>query len=103
MPELEDDFGFTPFANLEFYRDINAKLLDLAGISRQRRIIDLGCGSGGVTELILDRIQAAKHTCVYAIDHSTASIRAAVAHLGDRGDAAVKFVQAEVQNLSQTI
>ena len=103
MPELEDDFGFTPFANLEFYREINAKLLDLAGISRQRRIIDLGCGSGGVTELILDRIQAAKDTCVYEIDHSTASIRAAVAHLGDRGDAAVKFVQAEVQNLSQTI
>jgi trans-aconitate methyltransferase len=103
MSQPEDDFAFTTFSQLGFYREVNAKLLDLAEIGRQRRIIDLGCGSGGVTELILDRLHAARETCVYAIDHSATAIRSAIANLGDRRDAAVRFVQAEVQNLHQAV
>ena len=70
MSQKNDDFTFNRFANLDFYRVINSRLLDIAEIRDQKRIVDLGCGTGAVTRLILDRIEAAKQSCIYAIDHS---------------------------------
>ncbi|MBM3957011.1 MAG: methyltransferase domain-containing protein, partial [Gemmatimonadetes bacterium] len=103
MPESSDEFSFNTFASLDFYRKINARLLDLADIGRSRSIIDLGCGTGGVTALILERVQAARETCIYAIDHSATAIRAAIANLGSRKDAAINFIQAEAADLRRTV
>lgn len=98
-----EEYSFSAFSSLPFYTGINSRLLDLAEVGKQRRIIDLGCGTGGVTKLILDRLQAARETVIYAIDHSSIALRAAVTDLGDRRDAAVRFVQAEVQQLSDAV
>jgi len=103
MAEKKDEFSFDAFANLDFYKKINARLLDLADIGKNRRIVDLGCGTGGVTALMLERLQAARETCIYAIDHSAAAIRAAIANLGDQKDTAVKFVQAEAGEFHQAV
>ncbi len=98
-----EDFSFSAFSNLPFYRQVNARLLDLAEVGRQRRIIDLGCGTGGVTKLILDRLQSAKDTVIFAVDHSASALRDAVSELGGRKDAVVRFVQSPVQNLKTAI
>ncbi len=98
-----EEYSFSAFSSLPFYTGINSQLLDLAEVGKQRRIIDLGCGTGGVTKLILDRLQAARETVIYAIDHSSIALRTAVSDLGDRRDAAVRFVQAEVQQLSDAV
>ncbi len=98
-----EDFSFNAFSNLPFYRQVNARLLDLAEVGRQRRIIDLGCGTGGVTKLILERLQSAKETVIYAVDHSASALRDAVAELGGRKDAVIRFVQSPVQNLKTAI
>ncbi len=98
-----EEFSFTAFSNLPFYRQVNARLLDLAEVGRQRRIIDLGCGTGGVTKLILERLQSAKETVIFAVDHSASALRDAVSELGGRKDAVVRFVQSPVQNLKTAI
>jgi ubiquinone/menaquinone biosynthesis C-methylase UbiE len=97
------DYSFSRFANLDFYRQVNARLLDLADVANQSKIVDLGCGTGAVTRLMLERIQSARQTVIYAIDHSAAAIRQAIAELGDRKAAVVKFIQAEVQNLRSAV
>lgn len=98
-----EEFSFTEFSNLPFYRQVNARLLDLAEVGRQRRIVDLGCGTGGVTKLILERLQSAKETVIFAVDHSASALRDAVVELGGRKDAMVRFVQSPVQNLKTAI
>ena len=103
MSQNNDDFTFNRFANLDFYRVINSRLLDIAEIRDQKRIVDLGCGTGAVTRLILDRIEAAKQSCIYAIDHSSAAIKEAVANIGDRKEAAVSFIQGDVSNLQDKV
>ena len=103
MSQKNDDFTFNRFANLDFYRVINSRLLDIAEIRDQKRIVDLGCGTGAVTRLILDRIEAAKQSCIYAIDHSSAAIKEAVANIGDHKEAAVSFIQGDVSNLQDKV
>ncbi|MCH8223963.1 MAG: L-histidine N(alpha)-methyltransferase [Chloroflexi bacterium] len=103
MSQKNDDFTFNRFANLDFYRVINSRLLDIAEIRDQKRIVDLGCGTGAVTRLILDRIEAAKQSCIYAIDHSSAAIKEAMANIGDRKEAAVSFIQGDVSNLQDKV
>jgi trans-aconitate methyltransferase len=98
-----EEYSFSTFSNLPFYRQVNARLLDIAEVGRQRRIVDLGCGTGGVTKLILDRLQSAKDTVIYAVDHSASALRDAVTELGGRKDAVVRFVQSPVQNLKTAI
>jgi len=103
MTDTKNEFSFDAFAGLDFYKKTNARLLDLADIGKNRRIIDLGCGTGGVTALMLERLQAAKETCIYAVDHSASAIRAAIANLGDQKDTAVKFIQAEAGDLRKAV
>lgn len=101
--DTSEEYSFNTFSNLPFYRQVNARLLDLAEVGRQRRIVDLGCGTGGVTKLILDRLQSAKDTVIYAVDHSASALRDAVTELGGRRDAVIRFVQSPVQNLKTAI
>ena len=103
MSQKNDDFTFNRFANLDFYRVINSRLLDIAEIRDQKRIVDLGCGTGAVPRLILDRIEAAKQSCIFAIDHSSAAIKEAMANIGDRKEAAVSFIQGDVSNLQDKV
>jgi ubiquinone/menaquinone biosynthesis C-methylase UbiE len=98
-----EDFSFSAFSNLPFYRQINARLLDLAEIGAHRRIVDLGCGTGGVTKLILERLQSARDTVIYAVDHSASALKDAVAELGGSKDAVIRFIQSPVQNLMNAV
>ena len=41
-----EEYNFTSFSNLPFYTKVNERLLDLAEVGKQRKIVDLGCGTG---------------------------------------------------------
>lgn len=98
-----DEYSFRKFSSLPFYDRINAHLIDRSGVANYKKIIDLGCGTGGVTKLILDRISGARDTIIYAVDHSASALRAAVEDIGGRKEAVVRFIHSEVQNLTSCV
>ena len=103
MVTASEEYSFTSFSNLPFYTKVNERLLDLAEVGKQRKIVDLGCGTGGITKLILERLQSAKDTVIYAVDHSTAALKAAAEEIGERKDVAINYVHSEVQNLTGAV
>ena len=96
MVTASEEYYFTSFSNLPFYTQVNARLLDLAEVGRQRRIVDLGCGTGAVTKLILERLQSAKDSVIYAVDHSTTALKAAAEEIGERKDVVIAWGSSQV-------
>ena len=56
-----------------------------------------------MTKLIFARLQSAKDTVIYAVDHSTSALKAAAEDIGERKDVAIKYVHSEVQNLADAV
>jgi ubiquinone/menaquinone biosynthesis C-methylase UbiE len=98
-----DNFTFTKFSKNVFYSKLNARLVDMAGVGSSQRIVDLACGTGGVTQLILERLRGAKESVIIAIDHSATALKQAMENLKDARDSAVHFVQSRVEPLSETV
>ena len=103
MPDKQSDFSFEDFSSLDFYNEVNGRLLDLINIEKFQRIVDLGCGTGGVTQQILERVKSACGYVVYAVDHSATALKVAMSNLGKHKNSVVRFVQSEAQNVSSSI
>ena len=95
------EFTFATFSKNEFYSTLNARLLDMADVASDRRVVDLACGAGGVTRLILERINRTRDTAVIALDHSAIALKTAMEELKDISNNAVKYVQLGVENVSE--
>lgn len=99
----QDEFAFTKFANNPFYRNQNAHLVDMAGVRSGQRIVDLACGTGGVTRLIVDRLMGARDSVIIGIDHSAGALRQAMDDLMDVRAVALQFVQSQVEQISEAV
>ena len=99
----ENDFSFSKFANNPFYRNQNARLIDLAGVGSGQRIVDLACGTGGVTKLIVERLRGARDYMIIGIDNSASALKLAMEELKDARESAVQFVQSRVEQLSESV
>ena len=75
----------------------------MASVGSGQRILDLACGTGGVTKLIAERLFGAKDSVIIALDHSASALRQAVEELSDVGDIAIQFVQSQVEQASQSV
>ena len=98
-----DQFGFRRFSNNVFYREQNAHLIDMAGVDSGQRIVDLACGTGGVTKQIAERLRDARDSAIIGIDHSATALKQAVEELKDVRDSAVQFVQSQAEHLSEAV
>ena len=98
-----EEYNFNKFSNLPFYTEINAKFLEFAKIDDQKTIVDLGCGTGGITKLLIDRLKNAKETVIYAIDHSKTALKTAANEIEETKNILVKFCHSEVQSLTDVI
>ncbi len=107
-PAAEEQYSFEPFARHAFYREVNAHLVDIAlrflgQLQRGQtpRIIDLGCGTGAITRLIVEKAQQLKQRVqVVGIDPSPSALERA------RQNAAsgmAKFLQGSAENVSQLV
>ena len=98
-----DEFTFSQFSSNAFYQKQNAHLVDMAGVAAGQRIVDLACGTGAVTKLIIQRMKGARDSAVIAIDQSAIALKQAMDELKDARNSAVQFVQSRVEQLSDSV
>ena len=96
-----EQYAFNAFANLPFYSSINSEFIELANIYDKKSIVDLGCGTGNITKLILEKIISAKDSVIYAVDSSKSALKTAASEL--ENSPIVRFIHSEVQNLTDAV
>ena len=81
----EDQFSFTPFTRHPFFTQVNRWIIDKVITPGREIIVDLGCGPGAVTKLILERISEAEPAPhVIGVDPSPSAIARARACISSR-------------------
>lgn len=98
------DYTFEAFSRYEFYRHINADLVDITLRAREslpqspmRRVLDLACGTGAVTQLIVEHIRKLREPVeVIAVDPSESALEKARRLVGN----AAAFVRGTAQAFS---
>lgn len=98
IPDVEDDrFSFSKFASHPFFREVNTWLVLHAGIRPGSEVVDLGCGPGAVTELILQRMGIPPLGRVFAIDPSASALMQAAQRIRS---AIVQFIQGTAERVA---
>ncbi len=94
-----DRFGFSRFASHPFFEEVNRWLVERVS-SLGSQFVDLACGPGAVTELILHAILERGRGLIYAVDPSLTELdrarRRIASHL-------VQFIQGNAENLSRLV
>jgi len=101
--EQEERFSFKWFAQQPFYRAVNAYLLERAGLRPGQRVLELACGTGGVTRMILEKLRGARESLVIAVDASASALREAMDYLRDIRGMAIQFIQGRVEDLTSMV
>ena len=78
----ESEFSYKPFASQGFYQVVNKQLVEMVDFHPGQRVVDLACGTGAVTRLILEKLRGARDSLVIGIDMSATAIREAMAQGG---------------------
>jgi ubiquinone/menaquinone biosynthesis C-methylase UbiE len=102
-PGAAAEFSFKAFSEHAFYRKVNEALVDRARLERGWTVIDVACGSGAITALILEKIRGARDAMVIGVDMSATALREASEKVAGVRDAVVEFVQARAEELSNSI
>ena len=97
------EFSFATFSQNPFYEELNARLVAMAEPGSGQTIVDLACGTGGVTKLILEHVRGARDSVVIAMDHSAGALKQAMDDLKSHRDTAVQFVQSQVEQMSDSL
>ena len=98
-----EEYSFKAFSEHAFFRRVNSTLVEQAHLERGWTVVDVACGSGAVSELILERIRGAREAMVIGLDISTTALKDASEKLAGYRDAVVEFVQARAEEMSKTI
>ncbi len=98
--DADERFSFSKFAAHPFFREVNEWLVARAGIKPGIDVVDLGCGPGAVTELIVKRMGAPPAGTVFAIDPSSSALVQAAQRIQS---AMVRFIQGTAERLSNLV
>ena len=97
----EEQFSFERFASHPFFRQVNAWLVSHSHIPAQGAVVDLACGPGAVTELILGELdESLPGTCVYAVDPSLSALTKARQRIHSH---VVHFIQGTAERLASLV
>ena len=96
----DERFSFAKFAAHPFLHEVNEWLVARAGITPGSDVVDLGCGPGGVTELILKGMGVPPQGRIFAIDPSPSALVQAAQRVQS---AIVCFIQGTAERLSQLV
>ena len=96
-------FSFEKFARLEFFREVNAKFLDFVNLREGQKIVDLACGTGTITEIILRKIKNTRDALIFAVDTSQEALNHARKNLQRFKRNAIKFINARAEELRKIL
>lgn len=94
-----DRFGFSRFASHPFFEEVNRWLVERVA-TLGSRFVDLACGPGAVTELILQTMRESGRGLVYAIDPSLSELDRARRRIAS---SLVQFIHGSAENLSRLV
>jgi len=99
------NFGFSKFSDNDFYSNVNKELIDSLDIQSDLKIVDLGCGSGGISKIILEKLNYinSENSSIIAVDFSEISLKEAKANLKSVSDSMITFVQSRYEEFSSKI
>jgi len=90
-------YSFSPFAQHGFFTTVNQWLVDRVVRPLPEIVVDLGCGPGAVTKLIVEKLKGVASARVIGIDPSPSALERARA---DVGASNVEFRQGTAEQLS---
>ena len=97
----DDRFSFTPFTRHPFFSHVNRWILERVICPGRQVIVDLGCGPGAVTELILERVRGQQPPPrVIGIDPSPSALERARAAISSK---LAEFMQGSAEWLSKLV
>ncbi len=96
----EERFSFTPFTRHPFFTEVNRWIVERVIEPGRRVFVDLGCGPGAVTKLIVDRLQGTSDARVIGIDPSASALDRARAAVSSR---VAEFMQGSAEWLSRLV
>ncbi len=99
MNALPTDHSFHQFSSEQFYTSVNRSLLDLLSFRPGQIVVDLGCGDGKVTRMLLDK---ADGFAVVAVDQSADRLKEAEANVAS-AISRVTFSCGSAENLSSVV
>ena len=73
----EERFSFAPFTRHAFFTDVNRWIVERVVSPGRGTIVDLGCGPGAVTQLIVDRLGQRGDARVIGVDPSPSALEKA--------------------------
>ena len=92
-------FGFSRFASHPFFDEVNRWLVERVA-SLGSRFVDLACGPGAVTELLLQTMRERSRGLIYAVDPSLSELDRARRRITS---SLVQFIQGRAENLSRLV
>jgi ubiquinone/menaquinone biosynthesis C-methylase UbiE len=93
-------FSFEAFTRHAFFTEVNRWIVERVICPGRRKIVDLGCGPGAVTKLILERLGDARNAEVIGIDPSESALAKARAAIHST---LVEFVQGSAEWVSRLV
>lgn len=94
-------FSFTKFARHPFFVAVNQWLVDRLPVRRGDAIVDLGCGPGAVTEMLVERIaREGGDGTIYAVDPSPSALAEAQARVTA---GFVRFIEGGAEQLARLV
>jgi len=94
-----DRFGFSRFASHPFFEEVNRWLVERVA-SLGSRFVDLACGPGAVTELLVQAMRGRGRGLIYAVDPSLSELERAKRRIAS---SLVEFIQGSAENLSRLV
>src|SRR5207245_9984221 len=87
-------FSFEAFTRHPFFTEVNRWIVERVVCPGRRKIVDLGCGPGAVTKLILERLGDARNAEVIGIDPSPSALTMARTAIHSR---IVEFIEGSAE------
>src|SRR6266851_2555467 len=96
----DERFSFEAFTRHPFFTEVNRWIVERVICPGRRKIVDLGCGPGAVTKLILERLGDARNAEVIGIDPSPSALSKARTAIHSK---IVEFIEGSAEWVSRLV